>query len=47
MNTRSIGRTSLLSAAPIKIEIGGVGVKDAAGLVGDHDAVEGVVDDAS
>ena len=29
---------------PDQVEIGGVGVEHAAGLVGDHDAVEGIVD---
>ena len=27
-----------------QVEIGGIGVEHAAGLVGDHDAVEGIVD---
>ena len=45
MNTRSTGRTSSASVGADQIEIGGVGIEHAAALVGDHDAVEGVVDD--
>ncbi len=41
MNTRSIGRTSLLSAAPDQVEVDGIGVEDPPALVGDQDAVEG------
>ncbi len=44
MNTRSIGRTSLPSAGADQVQIGGVGVEHPARLVGDQQAVDGLVD---
>ena len=44
MNARSTGRMSLSVRGVDEIEIGGIGIDDAAVAVGDDDAVGGAVD---
>ena len=47
MKTRSIGRTSDGVGGPDQVDIGLVGIHDAAVAIGDQDAVEGAVDQPS